>query len=204
MFDFDGTIADTFASGVRILNELAAEFSFGRLEPENVPKARDMNTRQLMKFLGVRTTQMPRISRRGTEKLHEQIDAIHPIPGVPEVLRTLRDRGFDLGIVTSNTGENVHRVLANHGIDFFSFVSSSSRLLGKAREIRRVIRSRGLDPAQILFIGDETRDIEAAKKAGIRVAAVTWGYNSIAALEALNPDHLIHSPGELDALLPGD
>jgi len=39
-----------------------------------------------------------------------------------------------------------------------------------------------------LFVGDKTRDIEAAKKAGIRMAAVTWGYNSRRSLDAMKPD----------------
>ena len=59
------------------------------------------------------------------------------------------------------------------------------------------MKDKDLKLSEMIYIGDETRDIQAAKKAGIRSAAVTWGYNSRKALEAQSPDYLIHSPQEL-------
>ena len=56
---------------------------------------------------------------------------------------------------------------------------------------------QALHPSNVLYVGDEVRDIEAAKKAGIRIAAVTWGYNSKKALEAYKPDYLVTKPEEL-------
>jgi phosphoglycolate phosphatase-like HAD superfamily hydrolase len=63
--------------------------------------------------------------------------------------------------------------------------------------MNRLIRSENVIPSEILYVGDETRDIEAAKESGLRMAAVTWGYNSAVALSALNPEHLLQSPLEL-------
>ena len=87
--------------------------------------------------------------------------------------------------------------LTRHHLPYFEFVRCSSKLFGKGREIRRILRQEKLSPSEILYIGDETRDIEAAKETGLRMAAVTWGYNSESALLAMAPDHLISSPGEL-------
>jgi HAD-hyrolase-like len=53
----------------------------------------------------------------------------------------------------------------------------------------------------ILFVGDETRDIEACQKVGIRIAAVTWGYNSRRSLVAMKPDFVFDDPQELVSLL---
>ncbi len=55
----------------------------------------------------------------------------------------------------------------------------------------------------VIFIGDETRDIEACKRAGIRCVAVTWGYNSEKSLAAQNPHRVFHRPEELRALIAG-
>jgi phosphoglycolate phosphatase-like HAD superfamily hydrolase len=44
---------------------------------------------------------------------------------------------------------------------------------------------------------DEVRDIEAAKKSGIKSIAVAWGYNTKDALIKENPDFLVNSPDEL-------
>jgi phosphoglycolate phosphatase len=204
IFDFDGTIADTLDAGVTILNKLAVEFGFRPLHPNDLERVRDMRTRQLMKFLGIPTRKMSRIARRGSEELYACIHSIQPLPGMPEALRELQTLGFALGIITSNTEVNVQIFLRGHGLDLFDFVRCSSKLLGKARMIRSVIRRQHVRAADILFVGDETRDIEAAKKAGIRIAAVTWGYNSRRSLEAMKPDFVFESPKELVAMLAQD
>jgi phosphoglycolate phosphatase-like HAD superfamily hydrolase len=201
IFDFDGTLADTFAAGLEILNVLAGEFGFRPLAEADVPKARDMRTRQLMKFLGIPMAQMSRIARRGSEELTARMPGITPLPGVPELLHALKDAGFELGIVTSNSEANVRMFLQKHELEFFAFIRSSSKLLGKSRELRAVMKSRQVAAHDILFIGDETRDIDAAQKAGIRMAAVTWGYNSARSIEAMKPDFLFAHPGDLTAFL---
>ena len=204
IFDFDGTIADTLDAGVTILNKLAVEFGFRPLHPKDLERVRDMRTRQLMKFLGIPARKMSRIARRGSEELYACIHSIQPLPGMPEPLRELQTLGFALGIITSNTEVNVQIFLRSHGLDLFDFVRCSSKLLGKARMIRSVIRRQHVRAADILFVGDETRDIEAAKKAGIRIAAVTWGYNSRRSLEAMKPHFVFESPKEFVAMLAED
>jgi len=204
IFDFDGTIADTFEAGVMILNKLADEFGFRPLHRKDLEKARDMRTRQLVKFLGIPTRKMSRIARRGSEELHGCIHSIQPLPGMPEALRELQALGYSLGIITSNTELNVQIFLQSHGLELFDFVRCSSKLLGKARMIRSVIRKQHVRAADILFVGDETRDIEASKKAGIRIAAVTWGYNSRRSLEAMKPDFVFEHPKELVARLANE
>jgi phosphoglycolate phosphatase len=201
IFDFDGTIADTFDAGVRILNKLACEFGFRPLHPKDLEKARDMRTHQLVRFLGVPARKMSRIARRGSEELHSCIQSIQPLRGMPEALRELRRLGYSLGIITSNTELNVNIFLRNHELELFDFIRCSSKLLGKARMIRSVIRRQHVHAVDILFVGDETRDIEACQRVGIRIAAVTWGYNSRRSLVGMKPDFVFDDPQELVSLL---
>jgi phosphoglycolate phosphatase len=201
LFDFDGTIGDTFEAGYEILNKLAGEFGFRPLRREDLPRARNMRTRELMAFLGIPTTKLTRISRRGTQELAERIHTIQPLPGTADAIRRLAAHGLTLGIITSNSEANVHAFLANHNLEHFSLVRSSSKLLGKAREIRAALTQFQMHPREVLFVGDETRDIEACKKVGVPIAAATWGYNSRLALEALEPDFMISRPDELFPLL---
>lgn len=197
LFDFDGTLADTFADGLEILNDLAGQFGFRPLLGDDVERARDMTTRQLMRFLGVPGRKLPSLSHQGVKRLRSRIDRIGPFPGVDAMLRTLRDRGLRLGIVTSNSEENVSVFLKNHGIEYFEFVRSSSRLLGKARVIRQTMREFQFSVDETVFVGDETRDIEACRRVGMRCIAVTWGYNSIKALEAQHPHRVVHDLADL-------
>lgn len=206
VFDFDGTLADTFEIAFEIVNKLADEFRFRKLTREDLEHARDMRTRELMKFLGVSPTKLSRIGARGTAALHAQIDRVVPLPGIPELVRELHRRHFALGIITSNSEDNVRTFLRNHDLDLFQFVRSSSKLLGKAREIKQVMKNFHFAPGDMLFVGDETRDIEAAHKAGIPIAAVSWGYNSRRSLLGMNPGKLYDRPENLLEILakPGE
>lgn len=203
IFDFDGTIADTFDAGFAIINTLADEFGFRRLEASDLEKARDMRTLELVKFLGIPMSRMSKIARRGSEELSSRIHGIKPLPGMPEALHELKKEGFSLGIITSNTDANVATFLRNYDLEIFDFVRCSSKLLGKAHEIRTVLKTRRIAKADAFFVGDETRDVEASQKVGIRIAALTWGYNSRRSLASLNPDFLFDNAGELVAYLKG-
>ncbi len=197
LFDFDGTLADTFADGLEILNDLSKQFGFRRLEGDDIERARDMTTRQVMKFLDVPSRKLPTIAQHGVAKLKERMPHIRPFAGIPEMIQELTGLGIRIGIVTSNSEENVNLFLKKYQITGFEFVRSSSRLLGKARVIRKAMKEFSFRPEEAIFVGDETRDIEACRRADLRCIAVTWGYNSQLALKAQSPYRIIHSPKEL-------
>ena len=201
LFDFDGTVADTFQCGLEILNTLSKEFRYRPLAEADVPHARDMRTGELIRFLGIPHTRMPKISQRGKEELNLRMDTIQPFDGMVELIRSLHAEGFRLGILTSNSEENVAVFLKKFGIELFDFVFTSSKLTGKGRVIRKILKANKLKPKQVILVGDEVRDIEAAQETGIHMAAVTWGYNSRKAISSLNPDYVVESPGELRALV---
>jgi len=197
LFDFDGTVADTLFVAHGILNDMAREFGFRELPPEQLTLARGMGTKQFIRHLGISMWRVPTVAKRGLALLHERIHLVDPIAGMPEVLSELRARGHRLGILTSNSEANVTAFLDRHELPHFDFVRTSSKLFGKGREMARLLRLEGLASRDVLYVGDETRDIEAARETGLRMAAVTWGYNSGEALEALNPDFLLTAPGDL-------
>lgn len=197
LFDFDGTVADTRTMALRILNELSEEFRFRSLPEEELPEARNMTTQKLIRHLGIRRWRVPKIARRGLVKFHERIHKVEPIVNVPAILQQLHERGFRLGILTSNSEANVSAFLKHHQITCFEFLRSSSKLFGKSREIRRIMKEYQLQPEDLIYIGDETRDIEASHSTAIRIAAVTWGYNSAEVLRSMNPEFLFDKPEQL-------
>lgn len=201
VFDFDGTIADTFLEGFRILNTLADEFGFQKLPLDELEGARNFSTRDLIKKLGIPKMKLPRISKRGTELMTDNISEIKPCAGMLDLIRDLHQRGYLLGILTSNSETNVSVFLKKHDIEVFEFIKSSSKLLGKGSIIRRILKDQKLQPKDILFVGDEIRDIEAAQETGIHMAAVTWGYNSPKVIKASGPDYLFDLPQQIADLL---
>jgi phosphoglycolate phosphatase len=198
VFDFDGTLADTLESTMEVLNELAVEYGFRRMERHEVLDAKRMTVSQFTRFLGIPSWRVPRLLTKGKRRLTARLASIRPFAGIAETLDQLEGRVDHLGILTSNSVPNVEAFLDAHGLRrHFSFISSAPKLMGKSRYLRRIMRTFSLANDELLYVGDEIRDIEAAHEAEIPVAAVTWGFNTEEALCAAIPDFIVQAPGML-------
>lgn len=198
IFDFDGTIVDTLGEAVEIYNILAEDYGYKSVAPEDVPTMQNYETKTLIKELGISKLKIPFLLARGRRILKERIDEITPIDGMIQVLKELGNEATHFGILTSNSTENVEAFLERIGIrDLFTFISSTSKLSGKAKHINSICRTFSIEKSDVLYIGDEIRDVKASRKAGVSVAAVTWGFNTRQSLVKQNPTYLIESPEEL-------
>lgn len=197
IFDFDGTIADTHHQIIKISNQLAEEFGYSLIRPEEIEKLKDKTSREVIRHLKVPILKIPAILAKAKKELYDGMTEIDPIEGLKEILQKLKMAGARMGILSSNAPENINKFLANHDLEVFEFVDSTLKVWTKNISLKKLLQRHGFLPKQILYIGDETRDIEAAKALGIKVAAVTWGYNSERALKKHKPDFLIHTPQEL-------
>ncbi|MFM2062778.1 MAG: hypothetical protein RLZZ507_2448 [Cyanobacteriota bacterium] len=198
IFDFDGTIADTVDALVSIANRLAVEFGYIQITANELTLLRNLTSREIIKYSGVSLLKIPFLVKKVKSELKSKIPELEPIFGMKEALIELNQQGYRLGIITSNSQENVTEFLKSHGLNYlFEFIYSGVTIFGKTTIINNVLRQRQLKPQTVIYVGDETRDIEAAKKANIKVVAVSWGFNSPEALAKQNPDFLIHHPSEL-------
>lgn len=198
IFDFDGTIADTQTAVINITNRLAPEFGFPCLNQEDIDRYRHLKARQIIRQSGVSWWQIPFLMNRVKQELKQQILTIKPIAGIEITLKQLKQENFQLGIITSNSQENATQFLRQQGLlHCFNFVESSFYLFGKDRVIKRLLREKKMSPQAITYVGDETRDIEAARKSGVKVVAVDWGFNAATALANCHPDALISHPSQL-------
>ncbi|ALF54611.1 carotenoid oxygenase [Nostoc piscinale CENA21] len=198
VFDFDGTIADTVDALVGIANRLATEFGYKQITPEQLAHLRNLTSREIIKYSGVSLLKIPFLLRKVKSELKNKIHEFHPIPGIKEALTELQNHGYKLGIITSNSKENVTAFLNNHELDnLFDFIYSGVTIFGKTTIINNLLKQKQLSTQAVIYVGDETRDIEASKKANIKVVAVTWGFNSPEVLLKQKPDFLINHPSEL-------
>ncbi|MBH8553291.1 HAD-IA family hydrolase [Nostocaceae cyanobacterium CENA357] len=198
IFDFDGTIADTVDALVSIANRLAVEFDYVQITPQELALLRNLTSREIIKYSGISLFKIPFLLKKVKGELKNKIQEFKPIPGIQEALIDLQNHGYKLGIITSNSKENVTAFLNNNELDnLFDFIYSGVTIFGKTTIINNVLRQKQLKPQAVIYVGDETRDIEASKKANIKVIAVTWGFNSQKVLAQQNPDFLIHQPNEL-------
>ena len=198
IFDFDGTIADTFEPLITIIQRLSQEFGYKSVSPEDIDLFRSLTTREIIYQAGVSIWKLPFILRKIKKELNKDIKLVRPFQGMKEALLDLKSQGNELGIITSNSQENVELFLENNQLDtIFSFICSGTTIFGKNKVINRVLTQKNINLSDVIYVGDETRDIEAAKKSNIQVIAVSWGFNSKEILSNQNPDYLIEYPQQL-------
>lgn len=203
VFDFDGTPADSFPWFLGAVNQAAERYRFRRIEDEDVEMLRGLSARSIVAHLRVPAWKLPLVARYMRRLAGAEIGRITPFDGVLPLLHTLADRGVALAVVTSNSRENVATVLGAEIAARVAFWECGASLFGKARLFRRVVARAGVDPALALCIGDEVRDAEAARAAGVAFGAVTWGYTSADSLRAQNPAYLFHSVPDIAAAFEG-
>lgn len=197
IFDFDGTIADTFDLAMAIGKKITDSLGVPSLTNEQIIHFRNASIREAVRDLKVPLRKIPGLLMQVRQEIHQHRHEIRPIQGIVEVLREFRTCCELLGIVTSNSEENVSWFLKNYDLDFFDFGTYSSAIFGKASKLRNCINRHNLDKEHILYVGDTIGDIASCRKAGIKVAAVTWGYNAKEVLEASHPDICVSHPHEL-------
>lgn len=197
IFDFDGTLADTENQVFTIYNSLADKYKYKKITKEDLHKIKNSNFVEIMKLIDIPYTSLPKIVKEGQRYLKNSMGSIQPFQqDIKDVLVNLRSNIDVMGIITSNTSKNVKKFIANEDIDLFDFVESSP-LLGKEMKINSVCKKHKLNKEEVLYIGDETRDIDACKHAQVKCAAVTWGYNYPETLIKHNPDYLIKNLNDI-------
>lgn len=195
IFDFDGTLADSFGWFLAQLDDVAKRYHFQQVKPEEVADFRQLDARQILDRLGLPRWKLPLVAAH-MRSLQAKAD-IRLFPGVPALLDDLSRSGLRLALVSSNAATNVRRILGPDILARFDHLDCGAGVFGKAGRLKTVLRRAGLAAAQTIAVGDEIRDIEAARTCGIATGAVSWGYTDGEALAAHSPDFLVHS---LDAL----
>jgi phosphoglycolate phosphatase len=200
IFDLDGTLADSFPWFLTVVDGVAREFGFRPIADDEIQPLRHAGAREILRRLDVPLWKLPAIARRMRALKREQLDAISLFPGVPAMLHTLRDGGLTLTLVSSDSENNARRQLAENAALFSHFACGTS-LFGKAAKFKAIMRRARVTAAQAIAIGDEVRDIEAARTAGIACGAATWGYSAASALVAMKPDLVFEDMNDIAARL---
>jgi phosphoglycolate phosphatase len=216
IFDLDGTLADSFPWFLRHVNGIADRFGFRRIVEGDIlaeagngmpalsalgHELRSAGSREILKMLDVPLWKLPMLARHMRRLKAAHIGDIALFPGAGEMLRTLADGGIRLALVTSDSEANARRQLGDANAALFSDFACGASLFGKAAKFRGVLRRAGIPARHAIAIGDEVRDIEAARAAGVACAAVTWGYAAPAALRAHGPDMVFEAMGDIAARL---
>ena len=203
IFDFDGTIADTMNFIRTIMDKLSDDVDFPKIKNIDWEGLKNKETREVFKSLGISLTKLPFILKKVRDILHKEVGKIEPIRGIEKALFQIKKNNHKLGILTSSPLETVEKFLKINNLNFFDFIYSESNIFNKAKKLNNLLKEKKFNPQHVLYVGDETRDITAAKEAGVKAIAVTWGLNGKEILKEQGPDYLVGNPEELIALLDG-
>lgn len=188
IFDFDGTLADSFPFFIGVINSLAERHGFRQVDPDLVPLLRGYSPGRLMKYVGLPSWKLPLVAKDFMSLMRENIAAIRPFEGVGEVLSHLKERGVTLAVVSSNSYENVSAVLGPENTRLFSHFECGMSIFGKASRIGKTLNKTAIPGRDAIYIGDQITDLTASRKAGVAFGAVSWGYGTIESLREQAPE----------------
>lgn len=198
IFDFDGTIADTLETIATLYNAIAADYNCNEVNYDDKERFRSMNTQNFLHECGIPLIKIPTLSIKIKKELKKEIKNIKPIPGMIEVLHKLKKLGFKLGVLSSNSVANINLFLQHNTLEnVFDFVHSGKNIFGKDKTLSKILSKYKIDKSNVIYVGDETRDIDALKRIKIPIIAVSHGFNSHEILKTKNPDYLVDNPEEL-------
>lgn len=198
IFDFDGTIANTFDYTVDFLSREGGM----ELNKDQRAALHGLSMFRIARKMGLPWHRLPGLFFKGRREMSPAMKNIEPFDGMLDVLRELRSKRHKLFILSTNTTRNINKFLNRHGLErYFVHVYGGVGMFGKAPALRRLLREQHIETRRAVYIGDETRDVMAAKSLGVRVIAVTWGFAREADLKADGPDGLAAKPRDLPRLI---
>ena len=200
MIDFDGVIADSLETFFPTFTELCTEMGFDR-----------MNSRESFLKLFEANNLLQELVRKGFPvwRLKKLLKALEPrvaalnktVPafaGMPALLCDLA-AAHPSYVVTSNMSATVEAFLERYGVGGIRDVLGVDKDRSKVKKIRALMKAH--PGCEAYYIGDTKGDMLEARKAKCVAVAAAWGWHSVETLREGGPDHVLHSPAELRALL---
>jgi phosphoglycolate phosphatase len=197
VFDFDGTLVDSKAVFISAYNQLAGKYRFNKIDEQGIPQLIKLSMRDRMRVLKVPFYKLPVLTAEFISLYNKSIHSINLMAGMADVLKALENSGYKTAIISSNAVHSIRQFLQNNQLDFIKDVYSSSRLFGKDKVISKFLQKNRLQKTEVIYVGDEERDVIACKKSGIRIVWVAWGFEVKEVVINSKPHFMAHTPGEL-------
>ena len=197
IFDFDGTLADTFPFALNIMDQVVEKFGLKKIDRTEIEALRHLDARKVLKHLEVPLWKLPAISNHVMNLLGEQAHLLSLFDGIDQLLKDLSSQGVKLGLVTSNSYENVCKILGPENAALIEYYECGVRVFGKQSKLKKMLKQSGVEAEEAICIGDEIRDIQAAEKMHIAFGAVAWGFTNVEALKACNPAEVFANVAEI-------
>jgi len=201
IFDFDGTIADSKYLTAGIINDLAEKYNFQKIKKEEQEYFRSLSILERIKAIQLPVYLIPLIAAEVNIRYRKSVNTVPLVSGIDKAIQDLRVSGLKLSIMSSNSITNINALFKKENIVAFDNIYTSANIFGKDMGINLFLNRNRLKNDQVIYIGDECRDIVACKKNNVKVIAVAWGYDSKERLAKEKPDYIVSSPSEITGII---
>lgn len=197
IFDFDGTLADSTAVFASAWNTLAQKYKFKGIELKEIDALKKISISERSKLFDFPMYKLPMILPQFYKLYRQSLNDVHLFDGMKEVLLEIDKRGYKILIISSNSKDNILEFLKMNGIHCVADVLCSNRIFGKDKVMKKFLKESNVHSSDVLYIGDEQRDIVACKKAGVPIAWVEWGYDAKEVVQNEEPEYKVATPQEI-------
>ena len=196
-FDFDGTLVHSQVAFVSVYNLLAEKYRLKRMEPDIIPYLRTLSIKERCRYMNLPLYKILFFTAEFLKLYQAVLPDISLIEGMPPVLHELKNQGYQLAIISTNNEKNIRQFLHHNQFYLITRVFCSTNLFGKDKVIRKFLKTYNLKPSEVLYVGDEHRDIIACRKNNVKVIWVSWGYDELESLKDDRPDFIAHTPTDI-------
>ncbi|WP_336634035.1 HAD-IA family hydrolase [Lysinibacillus fusiformis] len=197
IFDFDGTLADSTAVFASAWNTLAQKYKFKGIELKEIDTLKKLSISERSKLFDFPMYKLPMILPQFYKLYRQSLNDVHLFEGMKEVLLEIDKRGYKILIISSNSKDNIVEFLKMNGIHCVTDVLCSNRIFGKDKVMKKFLKESNVSATEVIYIGDEQRDIVACKKAGVPIIWVEWGYDAIEVIQNEEPEYKVATPEEI-------
>lgn len=192
LFDIDGVVVDSRAAHTAALAEIASRHLGRRVQPSDVVATGAAH--KALEALGVPAPYNVYKAEYDTA-FSAHASKIEVFEDMVQALKDLKRTGVALGAITSQPRRRARIMLPLEVRDLFDVFLDWNDTRGKKEEgIAVALRRLGGSRDATFFAGDQTTDLDAARKAGVPSVAVLWGFSGEAELRRWSPDLLLTDP----------
>lgn len=197
ILDFDGTLADSVSWAMTVISEVADKYGFKPVKAEDLERIRGYDPISVFNELEIPIYKVPLIASHLQKVMAGKADQVALHAGIGDVLKYLVQKGFAIAVVSSNSLQNVRTIMGSANMAHIDYFECGASFWGKRHKLKNVLEKSGFSSDEALYIGDEIRDLQAARKMDIAFGAVAWGFNRLNAFMSYKPDEIFRSVDDL-------
>lgn len=200
LFDFDGTLLNTNDLIIQTFMHVLNERFPGQYSPKDCLKFLGPSLKQTFSDIAPGEEEAMIAKYRAYNELHHD-ELVTQYPEVVSTLEQLKAMGIKLAIVSTKRNKMIDRGLsvlgASHLFDIRIGTDDVKNVKPDPEPVLLALERLGVNKEDAIMIGDNSHDIEAGHKAGVRAAGVAWAFKGEEYLQQFKPEYMLHQMTDL-------